>query len=114
MFLIDVVTKMNEQGNLYVSLDNDIAAGTPVWQESLGWDAIIPERDILDVDKDMQRLMMKRGVKRHWAGNDCWYLPVDEARYMQQSLTPNLIESKEIPGQWVANQTIKTGTPLSW
>jgi len=99
---------------LGVFLADAVAAGTPIWAEALGWDVVVPVNEVATLPLAFRDFLALHGHRRNWAGRDCWYLPVDEARHMNMGVVANLKESTEYPGVWCAATDLAAGTELSW
>lgn len=115
MFIVPVTLRLaSTPSGVGVFLGNDVVKGAAVWEEALGWDIVVPVGELSTLSSACRELMTRQGHRRHWAGRDCWYLPVDEARHIRFSDNPLLASSAEKPGVWCATQDIKAGTELSW
>jgi hypothetical protein len=99
---------------LGVFLTHAVAAGAPIWSEALGWDVVVPVNEVATLPLAFRDFLALHGHRRTWSGRDCWYLPVDEARHLNESALPNLQESSDNPGVWCSTTDLAAGAELFW
>jgi len=96
--------------------DETISKGAVVWEFVDGLDQVLTWQDIHSMDKSDKEFVEKYGYLRKQPGTkDVYVLCLDNARFMNHSESPNVIDNPDvygIDGKTVAGKTIQKGEEI--